>query len=42
VDDTQTILANTIDKLDVEVDKNKLKQLLNDLYTEALDIENDA
>lgn len=42
VDDTQTILVNTIDKLDVEVDKNKLKQLLNDLYTEALDIERDA
>lgn len=41
-EDTQTILMHTIDELDMEVDKDKLKLLLRDLYTEALDIGIDA
>lgn len=40
--DTQTILMNTIDRLDMDIDKKKLKTLMQELYTEALNIEVDA
>lgn len=38
-DDTTTILDKYIDGIEVELDKNKLKIILRDIYTEALTIE---
>jgi DNA repair exonuclease SbcCD nuclease subunit len=38
-EDTMTIVGKTIDKLDVDVDKFLLKELMNELYKEALVME---
>jgi hypothetical protein len=38
-DDTTTILDKYIDGIEVDLDKNKLKTILRDIYTEALTIE---
>jgi DNA repair exonuclease SbcCD nuclease subunit len=38
-DDTTTILDKYIDSIDVELDKSKLKNILREIYTEALTIE---
>src|SRR6185312_9662402 len=39
-EDTITILNKSIDNLDTELDKNKLKQMIQRLYTEASGMEN--
>jgi DNA repair exonuclease SbcCD nuclease subunit len=38
-DDTTTILDKYIDGIEVDLDKNKLKTILRDIYTEAMTIE---
>jgi pheromone shutdown protein TraB len=38
-DDTTTILDKYIDGIEVELDKNRLKNILKDIYSEALTIE---
>lgn len=40
--DTQTILLNTIESLELNLDKTKLKQLMSSLYNEALHVEIDS
>lgn len=38
-EDTQTIIMNTIDRLDVSCDKKELKLLMNDLFNDAISLE---
>lgn len=37
IEDTKTLIVKNIDRLDINVDKPKLKMLISDLYNQALD-----
>lgn len=39
VEDTKSLIVKNIDKLEINVDKSKLKVLISDLYNQALDTE---